>query len=54
MTQKLTKNGIFDNTYDHYDHFMINIVKSSLFIYNPPDNIFFLCLASKYGQVNMI
>ena len=22
MTKKLTKNEIFDNTYDHYDHFM--------------------------------
>ena len=22
MTKKLTKNGIFDKTYDHYDHFM--------------------------------
>ena len=41
MTQKLTKIWIFDNTNDHYDHFMTNIVKSSLFIYNPQDNIFF-------------
>ena len=33
---------------------MINIVKSSLYINKPPDNIFFLCLTSKYGQVNII